>query len=424
MATDIESEFFEHVIKHRVLDKAIDLQVKPELFSKHGRGRDVWEWLISFYRDYGTTPSRDALTKAHPHLDLEVGGGDPLPYLIRQLRDRHIHNLLHAGITDVAKAMKKKDPQEALAAWRQTLLEADQDATVSRDVDWTKRPEDRWEKYKKLQEVKGIDGLPTPWETLNMHTQGIHDEELWMIVARSSVGKTWAEVIMAHHIWAMGKSPLLISKEMSVYQILRRLDARHFRLAHQSLRAGHLGTYAEEEWQQGMDVLKEMHPFWVSGDDEASGVSGVSAKIDMYHPDICLVDGGDFLVDDRRGESDWQRMENVARDLKKVARRAGIPVVCTFQFNKKASNTRGGMANIARADIAKDADVILGVFQSEDQRELKEDEKEIIKQREGLRGVRFTCRSDFELMEFYEVDQEGRAREEGAKSDEEEEVKF
>lgn len=396
---DIEQAFLSHIIEKRDIDKAINQQVRPTLFE--GEGEKVWEWMLGFYRDFGDCPSLPAVKKVFPYFEEDNSAELPLMYLITELRKRRVHNVLREGASEVAKLLKVKDPYGAADVWRRTLLVADEDVRPSRDISWIKDPEKRVEYYEELKKVKGVDGLETPWPTLNELTQGMHPEELWMVVGRQGLGKSWTLVAMTYHAWQEGKSPLIITKEMSTQQILRRIDAIHFKLPYMELRSGKLDGFKEMEWRENLKELKSKNDLWVSGDDDEGGVSGVLAKIEMYKPDVCLIDGGYFLTDERKGESIWQKIDNIAKDLKSAARRTEIPIVASFQLNRKATSAKGGAEDIALGDIAKHADVIIGIFQDAAQKEDKQITLKVLKQREGPIGS-WECAWNFSSMELGE----------------------
>jgi len=136
--------------------------------------------------------------------------------------------------------------------------------------------------------------------------------------------------------------------------------------------------------------------------EESGGVSHVASKIERYKPDIVYVDGMYLMDDDQRARDGWQRLLNISRDMKKLAKKASIPIICTVQFNRQADNTKGNSANISGGDIARDADVILGLFQDEDQAINRRMTLKVLKQREGHRPE-IECDWDIGNMKFSEV---------------------
>ena len=111
------------------------------------------------------------------------------------------------------------------------------------------------------------------------------------------------------------------------------------------------------------------------------------------------------MDDDQRARDNWLKIGNISRDLKKLAKRVQRPIIATVQFNRQADNSKGDASNIAYGDIAKDADVILGLFQDEDQRLDQRMTLKVLKQREGQRPE-IELDWDMANMKFEEVQQE------------------
>jgi replicative DNA helicase len=396
---DLEKAFIAHVLANKAMHEATDQHVTEDLFC--GPGRDVWRWVTEFYQDHSATPSLEALSRVFPEYAVGAPVEDPLSYVIAELRKRRVHSLVHESMMKAADLLKSKDPYAAVSALKKAVLGSEETIRSSKDVNWIRDAKERIKDYQALKEVKGIDGLATPWETLNDLTQGLHDEELWVIVGKSSVGKTWILLLMAYCFWLQGKVPLVFTKEMSIKQIIRRLDAKHFLLPYMALRSGRLSTFKEEEWRNNIENFAGMADFWISGDDEGpSGVMGINAKIEIFKPDVCLIDGAYFLSDDRKARENWKRLDNIFIDLKKsTARKYDIPVLATMQFSKGA---KGKFEDIAQSDIGKHCDGILGVFQSVDEKERREWILRLLKQREGPTGE-WRSMADMSTMEFYEI---------------------
>ncbi len=381
--------------------QALDEGLAPELFE--GEGVGVWEWCQKHFRDHGVGPGRQALEQQYPHFLVDTT--ETLSFYTSQLRRRFAYNNVMDGMRDATKLLNAgEEPLDAAAKLREALALIDDFGVSSEDVDWTKSIDARMSAYDKLKELGGIDGIRMGWESLDLCTQGMHAEELIYIVARQAVGKSWCIVIMAHHNWVNGERPILFTKEMAVHQISRRLDAKHSRLGYKRFRAGLLDTAEEMRWRNDLEKLKERQPLVVVGEG-GGGVSRIVAKIKRYKATIAYIDGGYLIEDERGAKSQWERVMHVARDLKLAAKHLKIPIVVSFQFSKDASRTHGGPENIAYSDISKEADVIIGMFQTEDQRLAQRMTIRILKQREGEQ-IEVELTWDLERMEFAEVGEE------------------
>lgn len=406
---DLERALISKIIyEQETLAKALDENLQIQLLE--GISVEIWKWCLDHYRKFNFAPGEQAFNQAFPNYDL-IRPTETVSYYISELRSKYAYNRAMEAMKEAAKVLKKdSDPLDAIEYLRKAVRDVDDLTQSSADVDWTSTSEERLLAYESLKQFKGIDGIPSPFPTLNMVTRGFHEEELIFVVARQGVGKTWMLVLMAHFNWLNGHKPLLFSKEMSATQITRRLDATHSKLPYQDLRSGKLSMDHELRWKNDIGNLNNSHPFIVIG-EESGGVSHVAAKIERYKPDIVYIDGMYLMDDERGGDSSWLRITHVARDLKKLAKRSKIPIVVTMQFNRDASPSKGDVSNIAYADVAKDADIIIGMFQTEDQRLANMLQIRLLKQREGER-----CELDLEWdllnMRFNEIGQANAGSEE------------
>ena len=255
------------------------------------------------------------------------------------------------------------------------------------------------------------------------NTMGWHPGEFISIVSRPAVGKTFMLVVFAEYAWANGLNVLFINNEMSEEQIGKRFDAVHFKLPYKEFRAGLLPDELEKRYFEGLQELEGENPIWVISD--VSGVMSIASKIDQYKPDIVMIDGMYLLNDDQKGDSRWERVTNVSRDLKKLAQQKRVPIIATTQFNRATDETRvervtlsnigfsdslgqdclpkgtliwsnRGLVRLDELDDEKDL-----VFDGETFRRfklLKEKEKEVYEVRLKHSGQVFRCSGDHGLL--------------------------
>jgi len=398
-------DYEEALIAKIVLEKSIrevsEHNLQSELFLQC---KKEWEYVVDFYRKHGESPPLDHFEKLFPDFDLTPSDA-PMSFLIEELRNRLMYNLATAAMKEATEHLKQKDSGKAVDVFRSMVLKAELQTRPSKDVDLVENPLDRLKEYDERVEKGGLLGLPSPWPILDDVTLGFMAEELWMIVARGGVGKSWCEVVGSRFHWTMGIRSLLVTKEMAVRQIIQRFDAAHARIAHKRLRSGELTTDEYERYRETLEQMEESRvPFLVSGDDEGTGgVSGILAKIDRYRPGVVWIDGLYLIEDERRGkgEAGWEKLKNVTGDLKAVARQRGIPIIVSHQFSKEGREDQGSADTLAYGDIQKWFDGILGMYQSEDLRLNREMMFKLLKHREGER-CEFVANWDLENMLFEE----------------------
>lgn len=393
---DYEAAMIAKVVLEKKVLEAVDQGVKEELFLTH---RLEWKYVMDFFRTHGAAPPQEEVVRRFPELILSNFDA-PLSYLLEELQDRRVHGILAHAMKEAAPLLNKKEPQKALEIFRRAILTAEIETRSSKDVNVCEDPMRRLNEYQQIAECGGITGLPSPWPCLDDATLGFQPEELWMVVARGGIGKTWCEVVGSRFHWVMGYTPLLFSKEMSIGQMIKRFDAAHARISHKRLRAGQLTSEEYARYEQTLRSMKETSPFWISADDVGSGgISGIRAKVKRYKPKVVWIDGLYLIEDERGGNAGWERLKNVAGDLKSMARQEGIPVIVSHQFNKDAGEEGGTADTLAYGDVQKWCDGILGMYQNEELRLSKEMLFKLLKHREGDR-LEFVSQWDLDNMQF------------------------
>lgn len=385
---DISGHIFSRIIldDQTTIQKVID-SLSPEVFVD--KDRDIYTFIQDYYRNYGSQPSADVLCSEFPTFtDRYVECDEPIEFYIAKAKKQFLSNLLLTLSKDIAINLKgNKDPFVILDdKLRSAIAKADILATETRDDNWSSSGLDRFDEYKQIQSKHGIEGIITPFPSLNGYMQLV-DGTLNYIVARQGVGKTWLLCRLAIHAHeCSNKIVMFDTREMPINQIGRRLDALKFNLSYEELRKGDLNSSEEQRWNIELQKQSQLNyqPFHLL--EESGGVMALASKIDKYKGGILFIDGAYMIPDDRsknQNAPEWQRITNVMRDLKRLAKQKNIPIVVSLQFSKEASNTNGNASNIALGDVAKEADCILGLFRSEDQKNSERATIKILKNREG-----------------------------------------
>lgn len=375
--------------------KVLDSRISSDLFVDHSA---LWDWVICSFRDHGGFPPEEFIKERFPSFQM-VEVDSPSSILIDELKKRRVHNLIVEYQTSSTKLLKSKDPYSALEALRECIVRVENEIRSTNDFSFTDDIEDRKKRYAKAQTSGGVTGIPSPWLCFNEATQGFNGGELIMIAGRGGVGKSWAEVLLAWHNWTNNFVPVVISNEMAVWQIIRRLDAVHSQLPYSRFKAGQLTTEEFMRWEQRLNELHNKPKMWILGDEDSMGVTAIAAKIQRYKPDIVYIDGGYLIADDRKAKEGWEKFKNVCWDLKKLALRENIPIVMTHQFNKEGKGLDGNADTLKYGDVQMWFDLIVGVYQDEALKNNKEMLFKINKQREGA-NIEWVADWDLDAMKF------------------------
>lgn len=215
-------------------------------------------------------------------------------------------------------------------------------------------------------------GITTGIERLDHRLGGWHRGDLNIIGARPSVGKTALLLNFARYALEAGHVVGLVSAEQPALQIGQRHLAMHSRLPANRLRAARL---EDAEWSRLTDASVQMANarYWIydRSNPDLDEVARVARKWKHQHGmNLLLVD---YLQRIRGNGSEsaprWERVGDVARGLKNLAREIDVPVIALAQVGRSVeqrTDQRPRMGDLAdSSEIEKEADAILMVYRDE-----------------------------------------------------------
>lgn len=381
---NVELNVISKILQDSDIGYAVKKNLKDDVFIDMEL-KKAYKWLRSFYDKYGELPSLELFEEQFPNVQL-INSREPIGYYVDKLYEQYAKSKLQDIMIDNAQTVMSK-PLKALDNIKKDLSKLDMDSKATRDIVMAETVEERLKDYEKLSQ--GIDGMFTPWETLDDLTRGVHGGEVWSIVARPSIGKSWILCVFAESFRKQGKKVLLASEEMPEKQFARRMDALRYKLPYEDFRQGMLKEGDKARYYEGMrESAKDTNSIEIT---TLNSMSSIMAKAKECNADVVMVDGAYLLMDDLGGTSIWERSTNISRDLKKHANGVEIPIFATWQFNRSGDDTKDvSLANINTSDaVGQDADVVLGLVATKDMRINKERMIKVLKQREG------------ELIDFY-----------------------
>lgn len=241
-----------------------------------------------------------------------------------------------------------------------------------------------------------ITGVPTGFVDFDHLTSGLQRQDLIIIAARPSMGKTALALNMAQYAARNGSVVGIFSLEMSAEQLASRLLCSEARVDAHRLRTGFLNR---EEWARLGDALRRLCETKVYIDDTpGSGVLEMRAKarrLKAEHGlDLLVVDYLQLMSGRGRIESRQQEVSQISRDLKTLAKELDIPVLALSQLSR-APETRSEhkpqLSDLRESGaIEQDADVVCFIYREEIYNETDENrgraELLIAKQRNGPTG--------------------------------------
>lgn len=217
-----------------------------------------------------------------------------------------------------------------------------------------------------------IVGLPTGYWDLDVLTSGLNMDQLVILAARPSVGKTAFALNIAQNVATKSKIPVAIfSLEMGAVDLVNRMICAEGNINASNLRTGNL---TNDEWNSftiATDTLREA-PIFID-DSAGSKVSEIRAKcrrLKQEHPDLGLI-VIDYLqlIEGSGRENRQQEVSEISRQLKKLAKELETPVMALSQLSRgleHRQNKRPMLADIRESgSIEQDADIVMFLYRED-----------------------------------------------------------
>lgn len=246
----------------------------------------------------------------------------------------------------------------------------------------------------------GLVGLATGYERLDALTSGLQSQDLIILAARPSMGKTTLALNIAEHVSMQpdAKPAAFFSLEMSARALGLRSMASQARVDFGRLRNGNLD---EAEWGRVTAGSMRLNAARLHLDDApALTVADIAArcrKIARAHGGLSLVVVDYLQLIASRGKVENRNIEvmKISQELKALAKSLDVPLLALSQLNRgleQRTNKRPVMSDLRDSGgIEQDADLIVFLYRDEvynEQSSMRGIAEAIIaKQRNGATGT-------------------------------------
>lgn len=224
---------------------------------------------------------------------------------------------------------------------------------------------------------KPIMGVPTGFPDLDQMTSGLQPEELIILAARPSMGKTAIALNLAEQIAFGGLTPWeprrnakpvpvgIFSLEMSRGALVQRLLSARSGVDSAKLRNGMVNAEEYERLRQASAELAEA-PMII---DDTPGMTVLTLRakarrMKQRHDIGCIVIDYLQLLSSPTAARESRQVEvsEISRSIKALARELKLPVICLAQLNRGAEQREGNRPRMSdlreSGSIEQDADVV------------------------------------------------------------------
>ena len=425
---DIDAE--KSVLGALLIDKDAIVKVVEFLRAPHfyrASHQKIFEAIISLYEnrepaDLVTVPAELKKMKA---LD-EVGGVTYLTELVnsvptaaniesyaRIIKDTATKRGLITAAADINELVfKEGDIADILDSSEQILYSVSQDRLFQEFVPVKETLEITFERLDELSKTRGkLRGVPTGLKGLDRMLSGLQNENLIILAARPSVGKSSFAINIAQYAATEAKKGIAVfSLEMGREMVVDRMISAQAGIDNWKIATGNLDPEDFEKYGIAAGELAEA-PIFID-DTPGIGILEMRAKTRRLmlenQIDLVIVDYMQ-LMRAPQAESRVQEVSKISQGLKNLAREMKVPVLALSQLSR-AIEQRGGEKKPQLSDlrdsgsIEQDADIVMFLYRPDD--EDRQNLKLIVaKHRNGPTGD-FNLFFKGEYTKFYEVSPE------------------
>jgi replicative DNA helicase len=368
MAANNEERLLSKAIRSRDIRPLIEYGVQEDWFF-NDLNRQVWKFVAKHNEKYGEVPTAVTVKENFPTYTLHAVE-DNIEYLLDQLveyrkRQKTIDTLLEAQ-----QAVQLGDHNAAIQTMSSAVQSLLNDNTrESNDENLSDNPLQRYDEYLSIKtRPNGLLGISTGFKTIDDITAGLLSQQLWTIVAPPKTGKSVLAMQMAIRAQDENLKVMFQSFEMTAREMKTRYDAMRAHISHGRLIRGALNTDEEKRYMVHLSELRQ--EFWMPDNIAARTITGLSAKIEKFKPDIVFVDGMYLMMDEETGETESERsLRSLTRNMKRVAQRYDVPVVVSTQALR--SKMRGGKVTADSigytSSFLQDSDIVLALQRQDEE---------------------------------------------------------
>lgn len=250
-------------------------------------------------------------------------------------------------------------------------------------------------RYRQKLDKYGRMYVPTGFKDLDeLLGGGLVNAGFYIIAARPGMGKTTLAAAVADNVAKSGRETIFYSLEMSTEQMSARRLGRNAGIPYTKLMLGKLDEMEYAKIAAAASKLSGV-PLYLRATQKLTP-QDVDADIREKKPDVVVIDYIGLMTPPRGKRSRYEEMTELSSEMKRLAMRHKIPILCLAQLNRETTQTADKRPNMAQlrdsGALEQDADGIIFLHrpayyeQSQQQNEHELIEVIVAKNRHGRTG--------------------------------------
>lgn len=318
------------VISAVLQDKQIHVLLQANVETLLRTHNDIWNFIRLYSEQNNALPPTSLVIEKFRDFSPVDGIGSTKHHL-EELQSEYLNDSLKDIIRNAASEVQSGQGTKALEELITKTSELKKNTAVIRDIDVTdiESAVAYYEQLKRQQELGSV-GIKTGLPGFdNYLPAGIMPGQLGVFLAYPGIGKSWLSLYFAVQAWKQGKSPLIISLEMSETEVRNRVFTimGEGLWSHRKLSNGMVEIDDLKRWHR--DKLQGRPEFHIISNDSGGDISPsvLRGKIDQYKPDFVVVDYLQLMSPNQKSDNETVRMKNLSRELKLLAIAEEVPII-------------------------------------------------------------------------------------------------
>ncbi len=311
-------------------DKQVHVLLQANVENILKTHNDIWQFIRNYSEHNGSVPPTTLVIEKFRDF-APVDGVGSTKHHLEEVQAEFLNESLKDIIRTAATEVQGGNGSIALESLITKTSELKKNTADIRDIDVTdlESAVAYFENVKKQQELGAI-GIKTGLPGFdNYLPAGIMPGQLGVFLAYPGIGKSWLSLYFAVQAWKQGKSPLIISLEMSETEVRNRVFTimGEGLFSHRKLSNGQVEIEDLKRWHSKAVAGKP--EFHIISNDTGGDItpSVLRGKIDQYKPDFVIVDYLQLMSPNQKSDNETVRMKNLSRELKLMAISEAVPIV-------------------------------------------------------------------------------------------------
>ena len=356
------------VISAVLQDKQLHVLLQANVETLLRTHNDVWNFIRLYAENNGTVPPSSLVVEKFRDFEIIKDVGATKHHL-EELKVEYVNDSMKDILRSAATEVQSGQGAQALEELITKTSALKKNTSSIRDIDATDIDSAiAYFENVKEQQALGQRGIKTGLPGFdNYLPSGIMPGQLGVFLAYPGIGKSWMALYFAVQAWKQGKTPLIISLEMSETEVRNRV----FTIMGEGLWSHRKLSNGEVE----LDMMKKWHtskiegrpPFHIISNDSGGEVtpSVIRGKLDQYKPDFVVVDYLQLMSPNQKADNETVKMKNLSRELKLMAISEEVPIIAISSATPDDVKDMSTVPTLAQTawsrQIAYDADWVMAL---------------------------------------------------------------